>query len=510
MTEKERIDTLFAWYQAIEETKKRHPEINIETYFSIDTNEQFFSSFDFTNLTTRILKETTNSEQFRTVIDNYGIYGLLIAIIEHAKIVTKYGDDWASSIYKDRGTSINPQDLNLYIEKKGLTGYSECRKFTNYISRFNGDLNKIFDFLRMHPKVINSILGSMSMIRTNPYIRDQFDNYFKISLSTEQKRYSRFNPRNRERQQVPVGIKNVVSRDSAIERFTAMSAICDQQLPSSTANIGKYLYASSNMGLKRTNNEDMYLIATHPSIPDFSIALVADGMGGVDKGEVASRFVAEELNKWFMHLDSRMYERSSDISNALRQEIENINNRIPAGGTTLACIINCKDEAVTATVGDSRIYKISEPNGLEQIGHDHSRAVTLGFNNRSAMYYRGNNIVEYCLDGDPRHFGIDLNIIKRSEYFSLHAMSDGLTDLISENAIGKIIKTSKSLEEVQKRLIELANSHQNPDLKVPKDLEVPELLASGDSSRMFRSNIAGKDNETIVSVDNSGYQVRRR
>ena len=292
------------------------------------------------------------------------------------------------------------------------------------------------------------------------------------------------------------GIKNINIRKDTLAKFKGKAAICAQSKPSDFDNIGDILVATSNVGLKRNNNEDCYVICAHPKLGDFSLALVADGMGGYESGEIASKYVSEELLKWFKELPVEMYENPELIKEELKNKIKEINNGIPAGGTTLACIITCANDTIVTTIGDSRVYAETE-NGLEQIGHDHSYAYLKGISNEDARFYIYNNKVTSGLG--CRSYDILQTIIPRISYTSLHAMTDGITDIISEKNLSKILFSDKTLAEKQKSIIELANNSHNPDLKK--------------ITNVFRKEYdtcltAGKDNATIVSC-NTGFTLRR-
>ncbi len=129
----------------------------------------------------------------------------------------------------------------------------------------------------------------------------------------------------------------------------------------------------------RPNNEDAVLVTQLPEVepgsgPGFLLA-VADGMGGLDRGEVASRLAIDLLNDLFAR------DRPEDVAQALKQAYRRANDAIyqqsvesaQGGnmGTTLVSAVIQGKYATIANVGDSRAYLI-RANQLTQVTQDHS------------------------------------------------------------------------------------------------------------------------------------------
>ncbi|MGB3328799.1 MAG: protein phosphatase 2C domain-containing protein [Thermomicrobiales bacterium] len=129
----------------------------------------------------------------------------------------------------------------------------------------------------------------------------------------------------------------------------------------------------------RPTNEDAILVADLPQVADPAdrgyVLAVADGMGGLERGEVASKLAIELLGDLFAR------ERPADIALALKQAYRRANDAIYAEsrksgdagqmGTTLVAAIIHGKYATIANVGDSRAY-LMRANQLTQITMDHS------------------------------------------------------------------------------------------------------------------------------------------
>ena len=121
--------------------------------------------------------------------------------------------------------------------------------------------------------------------------------------------------------------------------------------------------AVSDIGLKRENNQD-YMFASSES--DFPIFLVADGMGGHNKGDYASKNAIELMSDAF---NSKSHFKNPFFTKYwLKSTIKSINSRIYNEsynnpmyhdmGTTLVAVLIVRDQIFIANVGDSRAYEL--------------------------------------------------------------------------------------------------------------------------------------------------------
>jgi len=141
----------------------------------------------------------------------------------------------------------------------------------------------------------------------------------------------------------------------------------------------EYLFfARTDCGRVRKNNEDA--VATAPEI---GLALLADGMGGYNAGEVASNMAISitehAMARWFAHAGTTP--TTSDVRKALQESVQEANLAVLntalqqpqcAGmGTTLVAAVFVQDRLVLGHMGDSRCYRLRDGQ-LQQITRDHS------------------------------------------------------------------------------------------------------------------------------------------
>ncbi len=143
---------------------------------------------------------------------------------------------------------------------------------------------------------------------------------------------------------------------------------------------------NSHVGLKRTHNEDAFLL-----LPEERLYCVADGMGGHASGEVASRIAVEEMAEFFRmtgrdeeatwpfpmdrtrNYDENRLLTGMKLANLRIHERAQSDERLKGMGTTLVCLylLTSQDAALVGHVGDSRAY-LYRGGALAQLTEDHS------------------------------------------------------------------------------------------------------------------------------------------
>lgn len=225
-------------------------------------------------------------------------------------------------------------------------------------------------------------------------------------------------------------------------------------------------------GRARENNEDSVAFdeATR-------LAVLADGMGGYNAGEVASSmatvFIKSEMTRWLS--EAGQYANARDIWRAMEICVDNANRAIfnaahgnpqYAGmGTTLVMGVFHGSKFTVGHIGDSRCYRLRQ-GVLSQITRDHSllqEQVDAGLlTPEQAASSVNRNLVTRAL-GVEDSMMLELNE-HDVEADDLYLMcSDGLTDMVDDVQIAKILETHDTLEQKANRLVGAANDNGGRD-----------------------------------------------
>ncbi len=221
-------------------------------------------------------------------------------------------------------------------------------------------------------------------------------------------------------------------------------------------------YASSNIGLVRTTNEDFF--AQMHSERFFAIA---DGIGGHNAGEVAAKETVEFLCRemQLLHPLLQTLEHHEKAVDHFDQLIDNVNERIlslgekhkqlEGMGTTLCFTYFFDKYLLYSHVGDSRLYRFREGE-LEQLTSDHSIE---NITKKRPHLSPAKNISKKSLIqaiGTHRHIEPDIGIepLCRNDVYFL--CSDGLSDFVSHQEILSILKKNQSIDATTEELIERA------------------------------------------------------
>lgn len=251
----------------------------------------------------------------------------------------------------------------------------------------------------------------------------------------------------------------------------------------------------TNLGLIRKNNEDVAITLKHPKDENIILLLVADGMGGKSYGELASSHVAKSIEKWFKSKSPNKLKDLEDTEAALEKLIEKLNNELikkfgkNTAGTTLTLALVTEEGTLFANVGDSRGY-IYKKNRLIQITSDASDVwyyYLYGAAKKDDLrYFFNNNIITSCIGLTKELCHVEMEIID-NEYDMILLFTDGVTDLITDRKIKKLIKTSKK-EELLSKIIHEA-------VYVDQKLHIPVRLKIKKYSKYILP-FKGRDNAT--------------
>lgn len=228
-------------------------------------------------------------------------------------------------------------------------------------------------------------------------------------------------------------------------------------------------YSVTDVGLRRKINQDYVYASDEPvgNLPNLYI--VADGMGGHNAGDFASRFVVEKVRE---HIADS--EKTAPVL-LIQEAIQNANEllideaeqkaELFGMGTTLVVTTIIDKMVYTANVGDSRMYIIDD-DGIRQITQDHSlveEMVRRGqITKEQARIHPDKNIITRAIGAvisvEPDFFEIELK-----QKSILLMCSDGLTNMVEDALIQTIVMSEQSIEERACNLITMANEHGGMD-----------------------------------------------
>ncbi len=227
-------------------------------------------------------------------------------------------------------------------------------------------------------------------------------------------------------------------------------------------------FSVTDIGKKRKLNQD-YVYASEQAIGNLpNLFIVADGMGGHKAGDFASKCTVETIRD----LASRSFEKNPVI--ILRKAIETANGDVyqksledasyEGMGTTVVAASCLGRYLQIANVGDSRLYVIGEE--ITQITKDHSLVEEMirmgGINRDAARNHPDKNIITRAI-GANETVDIDFFFVELKPLEKVLMCSDGLTNMLEDEEIHKIVQGPGSVENRAKQLVSAANDRGGKD-----------------------------------------------
>ena len=231
----------------------------------------------------------------------------------------------------------------------------------------------------------------------------------------------------------------------------------------------KIIQTETNIGLVRKKNEDVSLAITHPKDDKIHLLLVADGMGGKEHGDVASRYTARTIEKWFNARSPKTLSNLDKTEDQLYDLVDKIRTDIikklgkEVSGTTLSLALVTDKKTLLLNVGDSRIYEYKKKK-LIQLTEDDSDVwyfYKYGLVSKDDLrFFFNNNIITACVGLSDDICDIKTEIID-NDYDMLLLFSDGVTDLVTDKRIKKIIESTDKKKILSKIIEEAVYIDQN-------------------------------------------------
>jgi PPM family protein phosphatase len=254
----------------------------------------------------------------------------------------------------------------------------------------------------------------------------------------------------------------------------------------------------TDTGRKRQRNEDAFVVAP----PLFA---VADGMGGAQAGEVASKLAAaaledtdhgalrgaEALVGVIQEANRRVYERASEDPSATGM------------GTTMTVALVEEGHVTIGHVGDSRAYRVRDGK-LEQLTEDHSLVNELMKSGKlsaeEAETHPQRSVITRALGTDP-DVDVETYTIETREGDLFLLCSDGLTSMVGEADILSLIERNRGdLEQTARALVQAANRGGGDDNITVVAFEIAADGAGDETEETMRLP-AAHDEDTLSGLD---------
>lgn len=231
----------------------------------------------------------------------------------------------------------------------------------------------------------------------------------------------------------------------------------------------------SDVGAVRQRNEDSCLLYEFESggyapLAPFGLYIVADGMGGYDGGDraskIASRTAAHYLLQriYFPLLNGEPHPEQPSIEQIMRESVLLAHEAVHPpdysgnGGTTLTIALALDRQLYVAHVGDSRAYCLVDDD-LQMLTRDHSLVQRLQDTGRltaeEAENFQYRNILLRAL-GQEEELEVDVYVYSLPSYGKLLLCSDGLCGQISDTEILQIMNQTGSPDQIADQLIAAA------------------------------------------------------
>ncbi|MGL4819481.1 MAG: Stp1/IreP family PP2C-type Ser/Thr phosphatase [Bacilli bacterium] len=229
----------------------------------------------------------------------------------------------------------------------------------------------------------------------------------------------------------------------------------------------------TDRGQVRSYNEDCGIILPHNTAP-LLLAVIADGMGGHQAGDVASQMAVAHLKEAWQK-ESGIITRPIDAEAWLKSEIEHVNGVMYAHsvategcegmGTTLVVAICANAWVSVAHIGDSRCY-LYQQGALKRVTEDHSLVNELlktgALTEEDAANYPRKNVLLRAL-GTEEQVNMDQVTLPVEDEVVLLLCSDGLSNKLTDVELEAMLIGEAALQALAEQLTAVANARGGED-----------------------------------------------
>jgi len=227
-------------------------------------------------------------------------------------------------------------------------------------------------------------------------------------------------------------------------------------------------FSITDIGERRRINQD-YVFCSENAIGKLpNLFIVADGMGGHNAGDYASRFCVEYFTEKIEESDNTSPVSSIDAAlsatnDALREKAKE-QIELEGMGTTFVVATIFDKEMYVANIGDSRLYVVGKE--MKQITEDHSLVEAMvktgELDRNEARVHPNKNIITRALGAnaivEPDFFEVNLE-----DGDTVLMCSDGLTNMLEDETIEQIVRENDDPETAAGTLVKYANQNGGKD-----------------------------------------------
>ncbi|MBW4614159.1 MAG: protein phosphatase 2C domain-containing protein [Desmonostoc vinosum HA7617-LM4] len=242
-----------------------------------------------------------------------------------------------------------------------------------------------------------------------------------------------------------------------------LSILIETRQSYNTPQIRWCVASRSTVGLSpsRLQNEDSYGVKQHYSNQSEALilAVIADGMGGMAQGEIASQFAVKTVLEAAIPISLKSAaDRAKWLTTLVQKANESVSQHVQDGGTTLSLVLAVNRELMIAHIGDSRIFLLR--NGcICQLSEDHSMVAMLLANGQisyeESQEHPDRSVLLKSLGSkrkisedylqDLSRFGSSLSMTLE-DGDTLILCSDGIWDLVSMDELAEVFVTNQNLQ----------------------------------------------------------------
>ena len=227
-------------------------------------------------------------------------------------------------------------------------------------------------------------------------------------------------------------------------------------------------YCVTDVGLKRNMNQDFVYASDQPVGSLSNLYIVADGMGGHNAGDLASRTTVETVVDYIEGAKEKrpipLLDAAIQAANQKVIEISLTDKSLEGMGTTVVAATVQDGCLYVANVGDSRLYLLDHQ--IEQITRDHSlveEMVRAGeIKREEARHHEKKNVITRAV-GVEKKLRIDFFDVALNPGDRFLLCSDGLTNMVEDEDMLRLVSRETSLEAAALKLVAAANRNGGKD-----------------------------------------------